>query len=377
VWVAGVQGDQRLHGYNGDTGAVIYAGGGANELMSGTHQWNTGMVARGRIYFGADNKVYAFQVPAGTPTPTPTATPSPTVTPAPTPTAPILINCGGPTYLDIADQLWSADMDFVGGSPFFNGHSITGTSDPTLYQTVRYAPTLMYNIPVVNDTYTVTLYFAEIYFDAPGQRVFDVSIEGQTVLQNFDIWTVAGQFAAVQRTFVVTVTDGVLNIVGTASADNANFSAIQVVRGSSAPTPTPTPTPTETPTQTLTPTPTPTATATATATPTATATATPTATATATPAAPRALNATNVTTTSFTANWSSVSGASGYRLDVSTSATFVNYVPGYQNLDVGNVTSRNVTGLTPNTQYYYRLRAYNGKGTSPNSNVIKVKTKPH
>jgi hypothetical protein len=89
------------------------------------------------------------------------------------------------------------------------------------------------------------------------------------------------------------------------------------------------------------------------------------------------LNATNVTAISFTVNWSGVIGASGYRLDVSTSATFVNYVPGYQNLDVGNVTSRNVTGLTSNTQHYYRLRAYNGNGTSLNSNVIKVKTKPH
>ena len=122
-------------------------------------------------------------------------------------------------------------MDFVGGSTFSTTHSITGTSDPTLYQTVRYAPTLTYNIPVVNDTYTVTLYFAEIYFNAPGQRVFNVSIEGQTVLQNFDIWAVAGQFAAVQRTFVVTVTDGVLNIVAPASVDNANFSAIKVVPG--------------------------------------------------------------------------------------------------------------------------------------------------
>jgi len=80
VWVAGVGGDQRLHGYNGDTGAVIYAGGGTNELMSGTRQWNTGMVARGRIYFGADNKVYAFKLPAGTPTPTPTATATATAT---------------------------------------------------------------------------------------------------------------------------------------------------------------------------------------------------------------------------------------------------------------------------------------------------------
>jgi hypothetical protein len=86
VWVAGVSGDQRLHGYDGDTGAVIYAGGGANELMSGTRQWNTGIAARGRVYFGADNKIYAFMLPAGTPTPTPTASPSATATPTATPT---------------------------------------------------------------------------------------------------------------------------------------------------------------------------------------------------------------------------------------------------------------------------------------------------
>jgi phosphodiesterase/alkaline phosphatase D-like protein len=84
-----------------------------------------------------------------------------------------------------------------------------------------------------------------------------------------------------------------------------------------------------------------------------------------------------VTATSFTANWKSVKGATGYRLDVATDSSFVNYVPGYQNLDVGNVTSRDVTGLTMDTNYYYRLRAYNGNGTSPNSKVIKVKTKPH
>jgi len=85
VWVAGAGGDQRLHGYNGDTGAVVYAGGGANELMSGTRRWNTGIVARGRIYYAADNKVYAFKLPAGTPTPTPTATSTPTATPTTTP----------------------------------------------------------------------------------------------------------------------------------------------------------------------------------------------------------------------------------------------------------------------------------------------------
>jgi hypothetical protein len=87
VWVVGSEsGDQRLHGYNGDTGAVVYAGGGTNELMANTRKWNTGIVARGRIYFAASNKVYAFKLPAGTPTPTATPTPIPTATPTPTPT---------------------------------------------------------------------------------------------------------------------------------------------------------------------------------------------------------------------------------------------------------------------------------------------------
>ena len=87
VWVAGGGGDGRLHGYNADTGAVIYAGGGANELMTGARKWNTGIVARGRIYYPADNKMYAFNLPTGTPTPTPTAAPTSTATPTPTATA--------------------------------------------------------------------------------------------------------------------------------------------------------------------------------------------------------------------------------------------------------------------------------------------------
>jgi len=88
VWVVGAQGDGQLHGYDGDTGAVIYAG---TDVMTGTRKWNSGMVARGSIYVANDNRVYAFRIPAGgTPTPTPTATATPTApggTPTPTPTA--------------------------------------------------------------------------------------------------------------------------------------------------------------------------------------------------------------------------------------------------------------------------------------------------
>jgi hypothetical protein len=63
VWVVGSEGSQRLHGYNGDTGAVVYAGGGANELMTGTRRFNTGIAARGRIYVANNNQVVKFNAP--------------------------------------------------------------------------------------------------------------------------------------------------------------------------------------------------------------------------------------------------------------------------------------------------------------------------
>lgn len=50
----------------------------------------------------------------------------------------------------------------------------------------------------------------------------------------------------------------------------------------------------------------------------------------------------------------------------------INYVTGYQNLNVGNVTTYPVTDLTAGTTYYYVVRAYNSNGTSDNSNPISV-----
>jgi len=61
VWSVGAGGSQQLNGYNADTGALVFAGGGVT--MTGTRKWNTGIAARGRIYYAADNKVYAFKVP--------------------------------------------------------------------------------------------------------------------------------------------------------------------------------------------------------------------------------------------------------------------------------------------------------------------------
>jgi fibronectin-binding autotransporter adhesin len=92
------------------------------------------------------------------------------------------------------------------------------------------------------------------------------------------------------------------------------------------------------------------------------------------PPAPVALAATGVTSNGFTANWNGSSGATGYRLDVSTNSQFSSFASGYQDLDVGNLLSWTVSGLNWAPAKYYRVRAYNANGTSGNSATITVVT---
>lgn len=94
------------------------------------------------------------------------------------------------------------------------------------------------------------------------------------------------------------------------------------------------------------------------------------------PAAPVATAATSLAETSFSANWNASATATSYRLDVSTVNNFASFVAGYNNLNVGNVLTQSVTGLTGGTTYYFRVRAVNGFGTSPDSNVITSLTVP-
>lgn len=92
------------------------------------------------------------------------------------------------------------------------------------------------------------------------------------------------------------------------------------------------------------------------------------------PSAPVAQPATNNSSTGFTANWDERTRTEGYRLTVARDIEFFDRVSGYNNIDVGNVLSLDVTGLDPATTYFYNVRAYNVTGTSNYSNVIETAT---
>ena len=89
--------------------------------------------------------------------------------------------------------------------------------------------------------------------------------------------------------------------------------------------------------------------------------------------APVALAGTAATCTQITANWQSVAGATYYTLDLSTDINFGSFVGTYNGLNVGNVLTTNITGLSNATTYYYRVRAFNGGCLSAYSNTITYK----
>lgn len=141
----------------------------------------------------------------------------------------ILINSGGGPYTSPTGEIWSGDGNFTGGSVFSVTHAITGTPDQALYQTERWGQ-MAYSVPVPVGSYAVTLKFSETSYNAAKARIFNVAINGTTVLTNFDPWVAAGgQYVAVDRTFNVTSTGAITISFIKGSADQPNIDAIKIV----------------------------------------------------------------------------------------------------------------------------------------------------
>jgi hypothetical protein len=225
---------------NGTTSYIALAQGAVNSsgwtLLSGTAtvSWS-GTLSSATFYVettaGTDSFYIddaSFSDNAG-PTSTPTRTGTPT-------SGAVSINAGGP-----ATGSFSADAYFSGGNTYTNTATIDMSQIPTnpppaaIFNTERYGA-MTYTIPNRSGAQTVTLYFAETYWTAAGQRTFNVSINGTSVLSNFDIFaTAGGANRAIARTFNTTANaSGQVVIQFISVVENPKISGITVAGGSAS-----------------------------------------------------------------------------------------------------------------------------------------------
>jgi len=141
-------------------------------------------------------------------------------------------------FTDHSGQFWHPDDYFLDGYISKNSPQIKGTSDPDMFAAERYGH-FAYAIPVdTRDRYTLILHFAEFYFGpgasgfgGEGTRVFRVLCNGNTLLDNFDIYKEAGSLHALTKTFyqLKPSAQGKLNITFEPIANHATISAIEVL----------------------------------------------------------------------------------------------------------------------------------------------------
>lgn len=165
------------------------------------------------------------------------------------------VNAGGPTIEDGDGQLWSGDrhwsagaqwgwtswadaypdLDPALGSRRVQYDAIAGTTEQTLFRTYRFGrDRLSYRFAVPMGDYAIELYFTEPWYgrtgiDATGWRLFDVAVNGKTVLADVDLFHEAGFERAVKKVIPARAVDGQLVITfPRVTAGQAVISAIAV-----------------------------------------------------------------------------------------------------------------------------------------------------
>ncbi len=263
---------------------------------------------------------------------------------APVVTANYHINSGGSGVgIFSADQYYTTPGLTYSTGTIMDTSGVMNPAPQACYQSERFTQSgpLTYAIPNLTpgSSYTVRLHFAEVYWTAAGQRVMNISLNGNAVQNNFDLVAEAGgRYKALVKEFTATAdSSGTMTIsLGRVQGDPA-LNALEVVQASSGgPTPPPT-----------------------------------------IPAAPTNLTATGGSN-SITLAWTASTGATSYNIKRSaisggpytTVATLVNttsYVDGGQNYSASN-------NLATGVRYYYVVTAMNAAGESPNSNQASAVT---
>lgn len=142
------------------------------------------------------------------------------------------------SFTDHNGQFWRPDDYYANGYTSTKRAQITETPDPDLFAAERYGH-FTYTIPVdTRDRYTLILHFAEFYFGPAasgvggvGSRVFRIMCNGNTLLDNFDIYKEVGSLHLVTKTFyhLKPTSQGKLNVTFEPIVNNATVSGIEVI----------------------------------------------------------------------------------------------------------------------------------------------------
>ena len=145
------------------------------------------------------------------------------------------INCGGDAFVDEFGQQWQADdtlyshswgqdygMHPYQASQRHISENIRGTKSDDLFQFFRFGRhRLWYDFDLSPLTsYRIELYFVEPWHgkgggerdDYEGMRIFDVAVNGETVIDDLDPWAEAGYCGALKRVVTAKAKDGHLRI---------------------------------------------------------------------------------------------------------------------------------------------------------------------
>jgi large repetitive protein len=254
----------------------------------------------------------------------------------------LAINAGSTAAVTSAtgNTTFIGDTDFVGGNddapgqPIIIPAAIANIAAPAAVYADAHQGAVTYTIPnlAVGSTYTVVLHFAELYFGSANSRLFNVSINGVQVLQNFDIFASAGnaKFTAVVQSFPnITPVNGQIVIAFTNGiSDQPMVNGIEIQTGG-APV----------------------------------------------PSAPTLLTAMTASSTQVNLNWTaSITPGVTYSVFRSTVAGFT---PSTANRIAQNLTATSFSdaALTASTMYYYIVEAANSTGVlSPPSQQVSTST---
>jgi hypothetical protein len=253
----------------------------------------------------------------------------------------VSINAGGAAVSNSGggDNSFVADEDYsTGGTTYSVTNTITipagvaTTAAPAaVYQSARQG-TVTYTIPslTAGTSYSVRLHFAELYFSAAGDRVFNVAINGTSVLTNFDIYATAkANFTAVVEQFTATAnSSGQIVIAFTnGTIDQPMINGVEVLGSSTS--------------------------------------------CTTVPSAPTGFTATAASSSSIGLSWTAVTPPTGCTISSYSvyGSTTSGFTPSSANLIASGVTTTTYTntGLAASTTYYYKVEAVDSDGSSPAS----------